>query len=711
MGKTNQAGDATTTSSSSTTTVVPKVVAQGASPRALQFPSPIYFSEWVSDTHVVVGAGGGGQRFGMANVLALLRLNIAAPPPPPTAAVASGSKKKQQPATHSKKSDDASVNETQGGGVDWALEHALDLGDRVPWCCTGFLPARIAKAGAVRTPPAASLATSPSKSATSIPTSFTPPTTLLGTLVTSHMDSFSLIRVCAATTSAVGGPSSLLLESSHVVPLAHDDDNPDKKCIAAMECPRHVRAAFIHNSNDNGTTEDNCDEEEAEEVLVIAASDDGCIQPFVVPIANPAATDTVSAPSVVAGPKWVVGCRANDISIRMCNVSTADTAEADATDKNLLDKKASSAPSSLGIVAVAAMQDKHLYVARLHIVQKKKSVAGKGAGAETEPAVVTTAEWAVLQRIDGASCGLSFPIMRSSLKFARIVSSQYVLMIAYDANSGNSYMNVGTFSTGGTSGGELIFPAATPVLGEGITAFAPLSDTSRVENLSITNRDFNAELQNDDDDTDAPSTSHRGTSLRPTPLPRRWIVGTVDGSISVVGMRPPSSKTTKQRTPSNQSPSVTIGLLASRPPMQRNTASNKGTAANAPATRRLLSRHSHPGAQPLHQEPISSVSVAPSSGRPQILLVSTDIAQKLIFSVITPVFGTSQPGEGKTTIGHPNHQQHVYELFPVEASLSAHGTTALKLCLRCALIAVLVACLVTAALLLRSAAGLLAPTS
>ncbi|CUI15028.1 transmembrane protein, putative, partial [Bodo saltans] len=694
---------------------VPKVVAQGATPRALQFPSPIYFSEWVSDTHVIVGAGGGGQRFGMANVLALLKLNVVAPNQFDEDANKRQSKAStNKSSTTNKKTDESISSDANDGessssnkGIDWALEHALDLGERVPWCCTGFLPARMTRASSKssisgRMHEDSSI--SPSKEKGS--SAFAPATILLGTVISSHMDSFSLIRVCAASTPslAAGAPSSLLLlESSHVVPLAHDDDNPDKKCVAAMECPKHVRKAFRDGEGGSENEgEDECEDDE-EEVLVLAAQDDGCVQPFVVPSNNAASS---SGRKIAAGPKWTVGCRANDISVRLCNVTTTTTAEADSTDKNMLDKKQSSAPSSLGIVCVAAMQDKHLYVARLHVVQKKqKSTSSAGLAAE----------WSVLQRIDGAGCGLGFPIMRSSLKFSRIVSSQYVLLIAYDANSGNSFMNVGTFST--SSGGELVFPAATAIMAEGITAFAPLTDTSRVENLSITGSQFAAE--DDDDNADgceqreSETSSQKQTAcgLRPTPLPRRWMVGTVDGSIAVIGMKPPSAANAAKnhKTPSNDA--VTIGLLVSRPPMQRSSQNN-----SAAATRRPITRRSHPGSLPLHQEPISSVSVAPSSGRPQVLVVSTDIAQKLIFSVITPSFGkrAKTPQQQRTNnkssrVDSLPSAEHVFELYPRDAQPHAATTQqrVLKLLLRIALVVMLIGCLITAGLLLQSAFGLI----
>lgn len=48
------------------------MVAGGSTSNAMQLPSPVYFALFIDDTHVIIGAGGGGHRFGMANVLALI---------------------------------------------------------------------------------------------------------------------------------------------------------------------------------------------------------------------------------------------------------------------------------------------------------------------------------------------------------------------------------------------------------------------------------------------------------------------------------------------------------------------------------------------------------------------------------------------------------------------------------------------------------------
>jgi hypothetical protein len=229
--------------------------------------------------------------------------------------------------------------------------------------------------------------------------------------------------------------------------------------------------------------------------------------------------------------------------------------------------------------------------------------------------------------------------------------------------------------------------------------------------LSITKRQFAADDEENDD-----AEQQQPAGLRPTPLPRRWIVGTVDGSISVIGMKPPSATSTEKSGSNHPSKSfspensaVSIGLLVSRPPMQTSSSSNSGGGA---ATRRPLTRRSHPGSLPLHQEPISSVSVAPSSGRPQVLVVSTDIAQKLIFSVITPSFGKRQQQQqvpSKHRAGDGDSVEHMFELFPRDAIPRPASTQKqiLKVLLRIALVVLLIGCLITAGLLLQSAIGLI----
>ncbi|CAD2218535.1 hypothetical protein, conserved [Angomonas deanei] len=87
-----------------------RVVAAGLGPNMIQLPSPIYIVQHISPTHVVLGAGGGGRRFGMANVLVIIE----------TKALPVGPSKTVNPL--------------------WKYETALDVGDEVPWCATTFLP-------------------------------------------------------------------------------------------------------------------------------------------------------------------------------------------------------------------------------------------------------------------------------------------------------------------------------------------------------------------------------------------------------------------------------------------------------------------------------------------------------------------------------------------------------------------------------------------
>lgn len=103
-----------------------EVVAAGRVENVLQMPSPIYTAIFVDAHHALIGAGGGGRRFGMPNIALLLRvqsLSSASTADPITKA----------PATPSAPAAAASPV--------WSFAAAVDLGpDDIPWCTSSFLP-------------------------------------------------------------------------------------------------------------------------------------------------------------------------------------------------------------------------------------------------------------------------------------------------------------------------------------------------------------------------------------------------------------------------------------------------------------------------------------------------------------------------------------------------------------------------------------------
>lgn len=160
------------------------VVASGESLNLLQLPSPVFCVEWVDATHAIVGGGGGGSRFGMVNVLALLEINS------------------------------CSSSTATPGSPAWRLAHHLDLEDAIPWCLTAFLPYDATTAATEDRWPAECLEAAKG---------------VIGFVVVSGVKSFTLVAVCR---SSDGG--SLTLKSCAVVSLPFDDVNPDKKPVALV---------------------------------------------------------------------------------------------------------------------------------------------------------------------------------------------------------------------------------------------------------------------------------------------------------------------------------------------------------------------------------------------------------------------------------------------------------------------------------------------
>ncbi|CCW67357.1 unnamed protein product [Phytomonas sp. Hart1] len=127
-------------------------VAAGSSPRFIQLPSPVYVASWISTTHVLIAAGGGGSRFGMANVLVLLSIHLsnqdAVSPEMGDRAACSGLSMKLNAEQHKMIATAAppsfcTSTTSTGAGVHiphlWTFVAALDLGGDVPWCASKYL--------------------------------------------------------------------------------------------------------------------------------------------------------------------------------------------------------------------------------------------------------------------------------------------------------------------------------------------------------------------------------------------------------------------------------------------------------------------------------------------------------------------------------------------------------------------------------------------
>nr|CCC89845.1 unnamed protein product [Trypanosoma congolense IL3000] len=148
----------------------------------MQFPSPVYFTRWIDERHAVVGAGGGGRRFGMANLLVIVAID-----------------------TTRKRADNASgVGQEDASALrPWCFVTAIDMESDIPWCASSFLPCTEAAQGADG---------------------------VIGYLAISHITSFTLIDVRRDPET-----KTLTLRKHARVDLPSDQRNPDKKPIALVQ--------------------------------------------------------------------------------------------------------------------------------------------------------------------------------------------------------------------------------------------------------------------------------------------------------------------------------------------------------------------------------------------------------------------------------------------------------------------------------------------
>ncbi|GET90441.1 hypothetical protein, conserved [Leishmania tarentolae] len=214
-----------------------EVVAEGRANNVLQVPSPIYTAIFVDAHHALLGAGGGGQRFGMPNIALLLRVQSLS------------STSKASPTTEKCATSSAPA---EAASPVWSFAAAVDLGpDDIPWCSSSFLPFEAsvqdgkARSGACAEP--AALDWSGAQRCVL--------DGLLGFVALSSMTSFLLLGVfrgpepvvsqatesCASSAASVPASTSGDTESRRYlrqlarIEVPSDAKNPDKKPIALVQ--------------------------------------------------------------------------------------------------------------------------------------------------------------------------------------------------------------------------------------------------------------------------------------------------------------------------------------------------------------------------------------------------------------------------------------------------------------------------------------------
>lgn len=295
------------------------VVAVGAGPRFLQLPSPVYLAEWVSPTHVLIGAGGGGSRFGMANVLVMLSIH--------TEPSAVGGGAAQRPvrltAAQHKAVDIAPKKGNAGTSADglWQFVTALDLGGDVPWCSSSFLPYDDADAGEGEG--GGHFALSAAQRAGLRGT--------VGFIALSSIRTFTLVAVDRR-------PAFAMRKLAHI-PVPNDPHNPDKKPLA-----------LVHHA-------------------VVVAHDDKGVLLF--DLAELVPADGASGVVTDARPlaEWALPARANDLHANRINLVEAKAAKKPKADEGI---GASSGPAVKALLydfllVAAAVQDKTVRLASFRL--------------------------------------------------------------------------------------------------------------------------------------------------------------------------------------------------------------------------------------------------------------------------------------------------------------------------------------------------------
>eukprot|EP00796_Vickermania_ingenoplastis_P000483 gene483-263_t len=374
------------------------VIAEGEAPNVIQAPFPVFCAQWVDDTHVLLGAGG-GSRYGMANMMALVEVDSRAmhtrlgkhgkptapgsPPLPPL----------------------------------WRLVDHLLLED-IPWCCTPLLPFNAVEDTAdwPAERQAAACETSPGASALG------PDGAVMGFVAVSGSASFSLIAI-HHNTAIAGGERKYRLHRRAVIRLPEDKTNADKKSIALLRnlvvvshdmgdvllfslasllTPRDpaAAAAAAAAAQARSTSGGKCNEDGNE-----SRADVFRVTTDAVPLA-----------------RWRLGHRVNDLHANRMEMVVVSTNQGTGEKTvHLLDY----------VVVAALVQDKTVRVASFRLrgrekkgkKSKRRPPPGGEEGWEAEEDVPHMVEQACLS---GSHFRLNFKLMTSSLRLVRLFGLENV---------------------------------------------------------------------------------------------------------------------------------------------------------------------------------------------------------------------------------------------------------------------------------------------
>lgn len=637
------------------------VVANGKTPNSLQMPSPVYCVEWVDANHVLIGAGGGGRRFGMANVAVLLRVSSHLRP-----AIANG---KEGTGNRAPNGTAASSNTDE---PLWSYIDALDLGGDIPWCSTAFLPVESSSLEDVNHPEAIQWSVKQREVLGGI----------AGFIAISSITSFSLVGLYRNDATSSGRYRLCCLAR---IEVPNDPRNPDKKPIALVR-----------------------------NMIIVAHDEQGALL-FPLTHLVPEEMDREASPPVPivrrqssAVAAWSLGARVNDLHANRVRIVQAkkkskkmeegqqsgsplrevtqrgqgSTKEPDgSTDADVFSTPCTALVHDYVIIA-ALLQNKTMSLVPFRLRRNystsfpTKEPDGSEKDALGPPQRMLSSTPPIPDSatvvLSGKDLPLTFPLMSSSLRLVRLFGWENVspahqpllmrqmtwhslqtggaptngslcrlLLVAYDMSANQSFFVEGVLTIG-TATEELSaapkerkkdrsmsgirlrlsFPPAhpTPVLQDAITSLSAYSDC-----LS--------------------RSAQREEQFRTmgTAIPPDWVVGTVEGWVASVH---------------RQGDTQQWEVLQVRP------SSRKSVAKRYPA---------------LHKEPVSSVAVSAGND-----VVSADIAQNVILTTLPCVEQRRMTNQVKGAdayefVTQPRHTDSVPLFPPLRDSRKGNGILS-KLC-------------------------------
>ncbi|RNF03849.1 hypothetical protein TraAM80_05545 [Trypanosoma rangeli] len=345
-----------------------EVIAPGKFPQYMQLPSPVYFVRWVDDHHAIIGAGGGGRRFGMVNFLALISVDTTQQ----LCEAPSGKKPQVQ----------LPQKDPPPPPHPWKFVTAIDLERDIPWCASTFVVCT----------DAAELARG-----------------VVGHLAVSHITCFTLVEVyqCCKT-------NSLAMRRRACIAVPSDTKNPDKKPIALVQgtlVVAHdeggVQVYSLHSllqrvqspEEEQGIrrkVETNTKTQNASPAASVYGEEQHAVveTPGIIREAEPLAV-------------WSLPARLNDLHANRFFVPKKGNGR----------EKSGMRPHSDYLLIVALVQDKTLRLATMKL-SRRTSAIDKEGNKNVNGHTITHLVDACM--FTGKDCHISFPLMKSSMRLVQI---------------------------------------------------------------------------------------------------------------------------------------------------------------------------------------------------------------------------------------------------------------------------------------------------